>query len=85
MSSLSSDSLTPQQIAQLLEAGRAEPLLPDHFPVPVLLDGRWWHLPSRAGDAVYEPAPPAVAALFARQHARLAAAGERTHPAGPAP
>lgn len=98
-------TLTSDQVAQLLQAGHAEPLLPGHFPVPVLLEGRWWHMSAARGDplpgvgaAVYEPAAPAVAALFARQHARLATARlatarstaarlvgvrDQTEPAGP--
>lgn len=38
---------------ELLTAGRAHPLLPGHFPVPVVLDGQWWHLP--AGEPAGAP------------------------------
>jgi hypothetical protein len=70
-------SLTVAQVAHMLQAGQAVALLPDHFPGPVRLHGRWWHYPHTALDegGAYEPAPAALAQVFTRQHARLADAG----------
>lgn len=77
-------NLTPDQVAQLLDAGHAQPLLPGHFPVPVLIEGEWWHLPDRRPAASREVAPP-IAAMFGRQHARLSAAREASGTPGPGP
>lgn len=78
-------NLTLEQVAQLLDTGHAQPLLPGHFPVPVLIEGEWWHLPDRRPGASYELAPAPVAALFAHQHARLRAAREASGTPGPGP
>ena len=42
---------------RLLDSGEAVPLLPGHFPAPVLLEGRWWHLPSLRRGERTDPHP----------------------------
>jgi hypothetical protein len=76
--------LPVDEVARLVAAGHAQPLLPGPMPVPVLIEQRWWHRPSSIGPGLYEPAPPSVAALFARQHARFTTTGtdDADHAAG---
>lgn len=64
-------SIPTAEVERLLQQGTAQPLLEDHFPVPVMLEGRWWHLPSTAGHDGADPeaerfvlAPAEQAALF---------------------
>jgi hypothetical protein len=81
--------LSVGQVRELLDRGVAEPLLANDFPVPVRLDGHWWHLPDDfatppptpgAQDTAghYRRSPPQLAAQL-DQHARRLAAT----PAGP--
>ena len=64
---------------ELLRGGGAQPLLPEHFPVPVWWCGLWWYVPDDrpagpSGEVVFHPAPADVAARFTRLASRLAAA-----------
>ncbi len=69
--------------------GTARALLPGHFPVPVELDGRWWHVPDEVpdetADEVFVPADGVQARLFAALARRQAAAEHAVaeHDAGP--
>lgn len=38
------------RMRMLIRGGRATPLLVGHFPAPVALAGRWWHIPVGAAD-----------------------------------
>lgn len=38
-------SIPAAVVRALILTGEAEPLVADHFPVPVLFAGHWWHLP----------------------------------------
>lgn len=63
---------------QLLESGRARALLDGHFPVPVEIDGQWWHVPAdppaNSGIGDFVQAAESLAAEFARLAARRRAA-----------
>ncbi|MGQ0577120.1 MAG: hypothetical protein ACT4RN_23395 [Pseudonocardia sp.] len=67
-------AIAGDRMRELIEHGRARPLLPGRFPVPVLLDGHWWHQPADASDAVFVRAPVPMAAELAVLDARRRAA-----------
>ena len=80
--------LSVGQVRELLDGGVAEPLLADDFPVPVRLDGHWWHLPDDsttppptpgAQDTAghYRRSPPQLAAQLDQHARRLAATARR--------
>jgi hypothetical protein len=86
----SGELLSVEQVRELVDRGVAEPLLGDDFPVPVRLDGHWWHLsdastappPTRgAHDTAghYRRSPRELAAQL-DQHARRLAAAARRRP-----
>lgn len=77
-----------ERMRELLAAGRVHPLLPGHFPVPVILDGQWWHLPeagattgARAEAAMGTAPATAVGGVFvpatAEQAARFTVLAQR--------
>lgn len=63
-------AITPAQMRELINAGQGEVLISGHFPVPVLLAGRWWHVPDTSDTGEFVPAPPEAGAEFDRLHAR---------------
>jgi hypothetical protein len=68
-------AISQDDMRQLLHRDEAHALMPDHFPVPVRVDGVWWHVPTAApADGDFEPAPPAAAAEFDRLDAKLTTA-----------
>jgi hypothetical protein len=73
-------TIAAQRMRELVEQGHAWPLLAGYFPVPVELDGRWWHVPTQPTPAVdldsFVPAPAAVADELARLAARRRAADD---------
>ncbi|MHA6797546.1 hypothetical protein ACVGVM_29165 (plasmid) [Pseudonocardia bannensis] len=72
---MSPATITAADMRRLLAEGRARPLLAGHFPVPVELDERWWHVPDTGGEAGdFVPAPAELAATFAQLAARRRAA-----------
>jgi hypothetical protein len=79
-------AIAAQRMRELVEQGRARPLLPGYFPVPVELDGRWWHVPAQPPPEVdpeaFVPAPAEVAVELARLAARRRAADQALDPAG---
>jgi hypothetical protein len=83
------DTVDAASMQQLLAQGRARPLLEGHFPVPVELDGQWWHVPADpppgADPGVFVPAPARLAAQFERLAARRHAADEAARRAGCGP
>lgn len=68
------DAISCARMRELVDAGRARALLPGRFPSPVVLDGRWWHLPSAGAGEVFVPAPAELAAQLADLDARHRAA-----------
>jgi hypothetical protein len=81
-----------EQVRDLLDRGVAVPLLGADFPVPVRIDGQWWHLPDDDTDGApgaarhgqdpagyYRRSPPQLAAQLDRHARRLAAASGQQH------
>ena len=62
------------RMRELIDAGAARPLLPGRFPIPVVLDSRWWHLPAAGAGEVFVPAPAELATQLADLDARHRAA-----------
>ena len=91
---LLTERLTVEQVRELIDRGVAEPLLGDDFPVPVRIDGQWWHLPddpttpptepvTRGGQDTaghYRRSPPQLAAQLDRHARRLQAADAAQRP-----
>jgi hypothetical protein len=79
-------AIAAQRMREFVEQGHARPLLAGYFPVPVEMDGRWWHVPTEPppelGSDAFVPAPAAVAAELARLAVRRRAADQALHPAG---
>jgi hypothetical protein len=84
--------LSVEQVRDLLDRGVDVPLLGSDFPVPVRIDGRWWHLPDDHTDGApgaarhgqdaagyYRRSPPQLAAQLDRHARRLAAAARQQH------
>lgn len=75
-------SLPADEVDRLIAVGEATPLLAGHRPVPVLWDGRWWHLRADAAAGEdYQPAPEDLAGMLSERQQRLdaAAAAVRAH------
>lgn len=76
-------AIAAQPMQELLEQGHARPLLEGYFPVPVKLNGRWWHVPTQPPPGVdpdaFVPAPAATADEYARLAARRCAADNAAH------
>jgi hypothetical protein len=78
-------TLAAARVLELLQDGAARPLLEGHFPVPVQIDGQWWHVPtnpaSGAEPDTFVPADSALVAEFdrlaRRSYAAAAAAQDR--------
>jgi hypothetical protein len=70
----------------LVERGRARPLLEGYFPVPVELDGWWWHVPAQpppgVGRDAFVPTPAEIADELVRLAARRRAADDAVHGGG---
>ncbi|MGD9531937.1 MAG: hypothetical protein AB7I38_11620 [Dehalococcoidia bacterium] len=78
---IAGDAVATTRMRKLVDAGIARPLLPGRFPVPVELEGRWWHVPSAGTEVVFVPAARALAAQLADLDARyLAANSPRNSP-----
>src|SRR3954462_15621137 len=78
-------ALPAAQVHALLDSGEAVPLLPGHWPVPVRIAGRWWHVPAateepaaNGGGHSCVAASPAQAAAYERLAARVDAAAAGT-------
>lgn len=71
-------AISQHEMRQLLHRGEARALMPEHFPVPVRIDGLWWQLPTTGpADGDFEPASPAASAEFDRLAAKLTVAHAR--------
>lgn len=75
---MSTPSIPAAEMQERLQNQTALPLLEDHFPVPVRLDGRWWHVPHQAqtgvADNAFVPASPAASDRYEQLLARRQAA-----------
>lgn len=68
---MTQSSLSAAAMRELVAAGDAVPLLTGFDVGPTAYDGRWWYVPSDAGDdADFQLAGPELAAEFDRLRAR---------------
>lgn len=78
-------SIPAGQMREHLAAGRARPLLPGYFPVPVVLDGQWWHVPvtdtADRDRREFVPATAEQTTRFTALAGRRAAADQAVHAA----
>lgn len=79
-------AIAAQRMQELVEQGHAWPLLAGYFPVPVEMDGCWWHVPAQPPPGVdpsaFVPAPAAVADELGQLTARCRGADDAVHRGG---
>lgn len=66
----SPEVIDQDRMRRLLHDGHATALLEDHFPVPALYAGTWWHIPADHPTPQYLPAAPEHATRYTQLAAR---------------
>jgi hypothetical protein len=70
----STQAIAATRMRELLRNGTAVPLLANHFPVPVSMDGVWWIVPVDTTTHDFVPASPEQSVGFDLAAQRLRAA-----------